>query len=165
MRFLNNANCQLEKEIESVRHALIYLGEQEVKKYLSLLLIANLASDENNHLVLSSLQRAKFCEVLLSSPKDQTLDDKAFLAGMLSQIDLILGYPLDDVLKLIPLHPEIKNALIKLECNRSLALQIAKELEQDNFDNIQDYAEQLGTDSDKIEAAYKYAQEWATTII
>lgn len=165
LRFLNNAHDQLEKEIESVRHALIYLGEQEVKKYLSLLLIANLASDGNNEVVMSSLQRAKFLEIILTNPDDNTNDDKAFLVGMLSQIDLILGHPLAQVLELIPLHSDIKNALIKMECNRSKALAIAKQLEAESDENIEELAEQLGTDKDKISAAYKYAVDWSATII
>ncbi|MBU2880618.1 HDOD domain-containing protein [Psychrosphaera sp. B3R10] len=165
LRFLNNANKQLEKEIESVRHALIYLGEHEVKKYLSLLLIANLASEKNSDLVLKSLQRAKFCEIVLTNATDNKFDDKAFLAGMLSQIDLILGYPLDDVLQLIPLHPEIKAALVKIECRRSIALQIAKAKEQNNEELVVKYAEQLDAPMEKVDAAYAFALDWSKTII
>ncbi|MDO6720825.1 HDOD domain-containing protein [Psychrosphaera sp. 1_MG-2023] len=165
LRFLNNANKQLEKEIESVRHALIYLGEHEVKKYLSLLLIANLASDKNSDLVLKSLQRAKFCEIVLTNATDNKFDDRAFLAGMLSQIDLILGYPLDDVLQLIPLHPEIKAALVKIECRRSIALQIAKAKEQNNEELVVKYAEQLDAPMEKVDAAYAFALDWSKTII
>lgn len=165
LRFLNNANKQLEKEIESVRHALIYLGEHEVKKYLSVLLIANLASDKNSDLVLKSLQRAKFCEIILTNPSDNKFDDKAFLAGMLSQIDLILGHPLDDVLQLIPLHPEIKAALVKIECRRSIALQIAKAKEREDDKLLAEYAEQLDSPIEKVDAAYTYALDWSKTII
>ncbi|MDC2890103.1 EAL and HDOD domain-containing protein [Psychrosphaera algicola] len=165
LRFLNNANKQLEKEIESVRHALIYLGEHEVKKYLSLLLIANLASEKNSDLVLKSLQRAKFCEIVLTNATDNKFDDKAFLAGMLSQIDLILGYPLDDVLQLIPLHPEIKAALVKIECRRSIALQIAIAKEQNNEELVVKYAEQLDAPMEKVDAAYAFALDWSKTII
>ena len=165
LRYLNKAHSQLESESESVRHALIYLGEDEVKKYLSLLLVANLTSDENNELVLKSLHRAKFCEVVLGRQADGKHDSKAFLAGMLSQIDLILGHPLENVLELIPLHPDIKCALTEINCHRSKALQLIKALEENDTELSNQYAEELGTTKDAIKAAYRYAADWAKTII
>lgn len=166
LRFLNNAHSQLTTEIESVRHALAYLGEQEVKKYIMLLVIANLVSDDKkNNVLLESLQRAKFCEIILTTPEDKKLDDKAFLIGMLSQIDIILGYPILDVLDLLPLHPEIKNALIKVECKRSIALQLAIATEKKHEETIQVYCKKLHIECEKVNATHNYAKKWAKSII
>jgi len=166
LRYLNKANAQMEQEIESIRHALIYLGEDEVKKYLSLLLVANLTSDKNNDVVMTSLHRAKFCELLLAKLCDKGLSDsKAFLAGMLSQIDVILGHDLEHVLNLIPLHADIKAALLKVECNRSIALQLIKALEDNDTEQSNLYANELDIKKADIKDVYLKAARWAKSII
>ena len=166
LRYLNKANAQMEQEIESIRHALIYLGEEEVKKYLSLLLVANLTSEKNNDVVMTSLHRAKFCELLLARlcEKGQN-DSKAFLIGMLSQIDVILGHKLEQVLELIPLHEDIKVALLKVECNRSIALQLIKAIEDNDTEQSNYYAEELELTRNDIKDVYLKAARWAKSII
>ena len=166
LRYLNKANGQLEKEIESIRHALIYLGEDEVKKYLSLLLVANLTSDGNNEVITRSLHRAKFCELLLAKMCKQGLNDsKAFLTGMMSKIDVLLGHELDHVLQLIPLHPDIKTALLRTECDRSRALQLIIALESNDTEQANFYAKEIGVDKDDIKAVYFASSRWTSTML
>ena len=166
LRYLNKAHCQLEKEIESIKHALAYLGDDEVKKYLSLLLVANLTSEGNNDVIKRSLHRAKFCELLLAKICDKGLNDsKAFLTGMMSQIDLILGHSLEHILEMLPLHSDIKAALLKIECDRSRALQLIKAMEANDTEQANHYAQLLELEKEDIKSVYMEASKWATSIL
>ncbi|WP_413693628.1 HDOD domain-containing protein [Psychromonas sp. KJ10-2] len=62
-----NEYSKLRSPIKSLQQALIYLGEDRVRKFITFVVIKTLNSDKPSILSNMSLQRAKFFEMLLSS--------------------------------------------------------------------------------------------------
>ena len=63
LRFINNPTINKRNKITSLRHALNYMGEIELKKFIALLALANLGESKPIELLQVSLIRAKFCEL------------------------------------------------------------------------------------------------------
>ena len=84
------------------------LGEKEIKKWISLITLANMGQDKPDELVILAIIRAKFCESLTFYIGLRHRSEDLFLMGMLSLIDAILGQPLSDILNEIPIANDIK---------------------------------------------------------
>ena len=64
LRYLNSAAFAFRMEIRSIRHALALLGLNEVRKWVSVVAIAGIAKGRPSELVITSLVRARFAELL-----------------------------------------------------------------------------------------------------
>jgi len=110
LRYINSAAFSLGKKIESIRHAIVYLGLREVKHWASMIAISSL-DDKPEELMTTSLVRAKMCE-LLCDFSGQGNRGTAFMVGLFSCLDAMMDQPLEILLEELPLSDEIKNALL-----------------------------------------------------
>jgi EAL and modified HD-GYP domain-containing signal transduction protein len=62
----------------------------------------------------NALTRARMCE-LMARASEPALAESAFIAGMLSSFDSLLKMPLEDVLRDLPLDPDLRGALLQGE--------------------------------------------------
>ena len=113
LRFINSAYYFLEAKIESVSHAIVYLGEQGVKRFVILLIISEIAMDKPPEIVRLSVVRAKFCEQLAAESRVWDDASEIFLLGLFSMIDALLDVAMEEVMKQLPIAVEIKDALIR----------------------------------------------------
>jgi c-di-GMP-related signal transduction protein len=112
LRYINSAFFSLPHKINSIKQALMLLGEKRVRNWISLVAMAGMGADKPEELAVWSIVRAKFCETLGPSFQlDQRADD-LFLMGLLSLIDAFLDRPLPDILQEIPIQGAIKDALL-----------------------------------------------------
>jgi c-di-GMP-related signal transduction protein len=97
LRYLNSPLVGMPSPVRSVRHAMALLGERELVRWLRMATALAMGQDKCSDLVLSSLVRARFCELI--SPKlDQGKSD-LFLIGMVSLMDAILEIPMGVVVE------------------------------------------------------------------
>ncbi|MFT7505925.1 MAG: EAL and modified HD-GYP domain-containing signal transduction protein, partial [Gammaproteobacteria bacterium] len=99
-------------KIESIRHAVIMLGEAELERIIMLLFAASLGHDKPNELIKLSMHRAKFCESLAVISRTKDNISSAFLVGMLSLVDAMLDASIEDLIGNMPLSDSIKKALL-----------------------------------------------------
>jgi EAL and modified HD-GYP domain-containing signal transduction protein len=95
--------------VGSIRQALVLLGISSVKKWATLLAMADI-DDKPNELVVTALVRAKMCE-LAAGARPAREREEFFTAGMFSVVDALLDSPMDVVLASLPLSDEVKDAL------------------------------------------------------
>ncbi len=125
LTYLNSAAMGRRQRIESIGHALILLGEDGVRKWVSVVALAGLGIDRPFELVVASVTRARFCETgagaiggLGARPQD------AFLLGLFSLLDALLGRPMPEILTTVPLTDDVRAAL----CGEDNALRRLLEL-------------------------------------
>jgi EAL and modified HD-GYP domain-containing signal transduction protein len=111
LRYLNSPLLGLSSPVLSVRHALGLLGEQEAVKWIRMATTLIMGHDKCSDLVLSSLVRARFCELI--GPKVEHGKGDLFLLGMLSLMDAILAAPMGVVLDGLSVEPDIKAQLLR----------------------------------------------------
>jgi len=112
LRFVNSAWFGLREPVESLDRALFAIGEDAARKWLSVLTMANLASDHPTELAISALVRARFFESLAEEAGLRSLRDDCFLVGMFSHLDAMLGRPLAELLDGLNLRGQITRTLL-----------------------------------------------------
>ena len=109
-RHVNSALYAMPRKIESVRETLVILGMDKVRSIVSLVLLSGL-DDKPHDLFLTSLLRAKMCE-LLARAAGRPNPDAYFTTGLFSSLDAVMDAPLGSLLEKLPLAPEIRDALL-----------------------------------------------------
>ncbi|MBE0363680.1 putative signal transduction protein [Pseudoalteromonas ulvae UL12] len=163
LRYTNSAAFKRRAEISTIKQALVVLGAEELKKFLSVLFAAQVSSNKPIELMSLSLTRARFAELIAQSHGQMKDTAMAFLAGMLSLIDAILDETMENALAKLPLSNEIKDALLKDEGVLAEYLQLVKHYEKANWESANTIIEQLKLNPKEVPDAYHDAVQWANT--
>jgi EAL and modified HD-GYP domain-containing signal transduction protein len=161
LRYLNSAAFQWKNEIETIRHALLLLGEKQIKKWASLIVLTSLGSDKSEELMLRALIRAGFCESLASRISLPERAEDFFLTGLFSLIDAILDRPLAELLKDLPLSSDIQQAIQSHDNLLHQALQTVMAYEQGDWTTLSAQAARLKLDESQLPELYLKTVEWA----
>tara|TARA_R110000823_G_scaffold47903_18_gene122000 strand:+ start:30667 stop:31878 length:1212 start_codon:yes stop_codon:yes gene_type:complete len=156
LNYVNSAAGAMNRKIDSVREAIVYLGRDAVKRWVSVFL---LASDESKpqELLTLALTRAKTCE-LLATRLGRDDEDVFFTTGLLSVMDSILDAPLAEILPRMALTTEMQGALLEHAGEKGVALALAKRLE---LGEEVEPAEALNLDLETLGDVYAEAVMWA----
>jgi EAL and modified HD-GYP domain-containing signal transduction protein len=103
----------MRRTVQTVREALVLAGWRRLQSWVALLLIGGRGQASEEELT-TALMRARMCE-LAAEGVDPSLAETAFTAGMLSSLDLLLGVPLPDVLRDLPLDEELRRAVLEAD--------------------------------------------------
>jgi c-di-GMP phosphodiesterase len=160
LRFINNPLINKSNKISSLRHALNYMGEIEVKKFIALVALANLGDSKSIELLHLSLVRAKFCEFIGQARKLAVNPPKGFLVGLFSLLDAILDISMQNIVGKLPLGDDLKGALCgeKNELQRYLAL--IKAYEVGYWQGITRQTQELEIDLAITQGFYNEAIKW-----
>ena len=110
LRYLNSPIFPFRTRINSVRHALTLVGEDEVRKWISVAALVSVGVDKPPDLVVWALARARFCELIgMRSP---ARSPGMFFLGLVSALPVLLDLPLDFIISRLPVLPEIQAALL-----------------------------------------------------
>ena len=112
LRYINSAFFGLRSKITSVKQALVLLGEKTIKNWISFVALASMGADKAEELLVLTIVRARFCEMLAPYFNLSDRKEDSFLMGLFSLIDAFLDRPLPDILAEIPIDDPIKLALL-----------------------------------------------------
>ena len=140
LNLLNSSMFALKTEIQSIRQAIVLLGVDALKKWITFLLYLNDDSkiSKDNPLSGLVLARAKMMEVLESKRANSSKKscEKAFTVGLLSLIDVVLCIPKEEVFENIILAQDIKDAILDKNGELGTLLQIVEFTEKENFKDL-----------------------------
>ena len=132
LRYANSAALGLRTSIESIRHGLMVLGYSLLRKWL-LEQLPHATSDLNLQPIRTAITvRARLMEHLLNAGDGDDLRREVYLCGLLSQIDMLLGEPLNTALQRILVPERIISAILSNAGPYSPYLEIAMALESSN---------------------------------
>jgi c-di-GMP-related signal transduction protein len=112
LRYANSALFAQRSKVDSIKRALIILGERELRKWASVVLLLHLASDQPDALIHCTLIRAHFCEALAQLSGNGGRKPDFFLLGMFSLLDAMTGFSLENAFRQISLPPEVEAVLL-----------------------------------------------------
>ena len=161
LRYINSAYFGMRNKITSIMQALALLGEREIKKWVSLIALANMGQDKPEELIIQALIRAKFCESLAPCIGFGPRSEDLFLMGMFSLIDTILSRPLSEILKEIPIADEIKEALLGEKGRLHDVYEFALVCEGGNWEKLPEKTSQLGITESRAYQLYLDALKWS----
>lgn len=160
LRYSNSAIFKRRAEIETIKQALVVLGQAELKKFLSLLFTAQISSDKPAELMRMSMTRARFAEGL-AQIHGKVDTAKAFLTGLMSLMDAILDEPIESVMNKLPLAKEIKDALVGHSGVLADYIQLIQFYESAQWQEANQAISKLQLPSDQVPDAYHTAVQWA----
>ena len=115
LRFVNSSLFDHSQEIKSIKQAIAFLGEKQIRKFVCLIVTAQLNPSKPTVLIQNTIIRARLCELIAGKMGFKEYSDSAFLTGLFSTIDAILDKPMDNILRSLPLSTMINNALLENE--------------------------------------------------
>jgi c-di-GMP-related signal transduction protein len=164
LRYLNSAAFGLRAEIRSIPHALNLLGERELLKWIAVVAVGVMAGGKPDELMTVPLIRGRFCELLAPVAGMADHANDLFLMGLLSVMDAILDQPLDVILAGLPVHHEIKEAVLARSGLYRDVLDLSIALERADWGKISALASGLGIKEEQIPALHASAVDWSTAL-
>jgi EAL and modified HD-GYP domain-containing signal transduction protein len=163
LRYLNSAVFGFAREIRSVRHALSMLGEDEIRRWISLAATVGAGQQGPEELLQTALVRAHFCEMI--SRHLQRGQSEYFLLGLLSLIDAILGMPMATVLEGLPVDREIKATLLGHNSSLQPLYQLMLAQEAANWQRCSELAARAHIPEEEVARAYVSSVQWAHDVL
>lgn len=132
LRVANVVGLSPGRTVTDLRQALLVMGRDQLKRWVELLLFSS-APTENRYarpLFLLAIVRGRLMERLapLWQGPGKPLPDHAFLTGLFSLAEPLLGIPLGELLEGLPLDQSIKKALNTGEGNLGTLLSVVRRL-------------------------------------
>jgi len=148
--------------IQSLRQALVYLGELPFKKLISMFVLSELTIDKPTILCEQGIFRAKVCELLIVDIEPNKMF-QAYLIGLLSILHAALDTDFKALVLELNLDKEYSDALLNKVGNLGEILALVLANEACNFSETQKYLNKLDIHLDWFshctEKAIKFVQE------
>lgn len=169
LRLVNSVAMGLQHKVGSVRQALVVLGRRQLQRWVQLLLYAQGGGEISSPLMIMAAVRARFMENLCNALPDrgresEEMRERAFMTGILSLVDTVLGMPMEQVLGQFGLVDEVKNAVLQREGLLGQLLALVENVETGDFAAVADGVAQLGLTVDALNNAQFEAIQWAANL-
>ncbi len=165
LRYLNSASFGVKNRIDSVKHALVLLGVKPLKKWVTLITMSHIGKDAPDELMVNSLIRARFCELIAQHTGLAERQFDVFMMGMMSVLDVMLGQPIEEVMASLPLPPDVKATLAGEETPLSNLYAFSLACERVNRSRAVELAQSLGVPESQADQVYFDAIVWADQVV
>jgi c-di-GMP-related signal transduction protein len=165
LRYINSSYFYRLTKIESVAHAITYLGDREIRRFLILVLISELATDKPAELVRLAVVRAKMGELLARETANKDREEEIFLLGLFSLLDAMLDTTMDYICERLSLGDHLKNALINRTGPYSPYLQVVICYEKRDKTGCLAASKNIGLGPEKLHHLYMEAISFAETVL
>ena len=162
LRLINSGVFPIQSEISSLKQALVYLGHERLKKFVSLIVTAHTAEKKPAELMQLCIVRARFCE-LVAKKVAKHQSNEAFLTGLFSLLDAILDQPMCLLVEKLPFSDDIRDALLDERNTLYYILNIVKAYETGSWWALEQAATLLNLDSTLLPELYQQSIDWANT--
>jgi c-di-GMP-related signal transduction protein len=160
LRFINSAAFGFKTTVQSIRHALTLLGESEVRRWLTFIILSSIGTEKPLELTRITIIRAKFCESIAAKLNYTSELANFFLLGMFSMVDAFLDRPMAEILADLPLASSVKAALLGDANLFRSVLDLVIDYERGDWIHLQGIAARLKLKEQQIAGLYLDAVEW-----
>ena len=167
LRYMNSAAFAWRTTIKSVRHAIALLGEEELRKWTCLLLVAGLSSGRPPAILVKSLAWARFGELLAPRMRMGNRKASAFLLGLFANLDVILKCPIAEAIEVLNLEKELAAALLDQDSGDNrlrYLLMLIRAYDSGDWVRMVSLAEYLNLSLENIAKDYIRSVEWAEMV-
>ena len=163
LSILNSAAVGL-RNVSSVAMALAYLGEESLKRWISVLALRGIAEDKPLELVRISLIRARFGELLAPHFRTKRDPNQLFMVGMLSLLHIALEKSKEDLFDEIHISNDVRQSLMTAEGKHSDILVFFKNYEYANWDEVTRFTEENQLDAQIVNDSYIDSVKWYNSL-
>ena len=170
LKLVNSVMIGLREKIKNLRHAIMILGTNHLRRWVQLALFAG--KDDrglNSPLLEMAAVRARLMEILTMQltglPRTSDVVETAFLTGILSLLDALYETPMTHVVESLNLSDEMADALLRREGDFGELLLLTEKLEKADFVAVQDLLDSLSITFDQLLSAQLDAFNWRNSIV
>jgi EAL and modified HD-GYP domain-containing signal transduction protein len=139
----------------------LVLGSEELKRFISLLFTAQFSLGKPQELTVMALARGRFCKLMVKITLPNYSQSSAFLIGLLSLIDAMVDCDIQELMDKLPLHNNIKDAIISRKGELAYFLKLCELFELADLQNIELFYQQIKVDSKQSCRLFQEALNWA----
>jgi EAL and modified HD-GYP domain-containing signal transduction protein len=159
LRLVNSPVSGMRQEVTSIQTALLLVGETTFRRMAMLAIAIDFNADQPAELLRMAFVRARFCETAASLcglvPSEQ------YLVGMVSLFPAMLRILMEDMVSLVPLRAEARDALLGHPAREGILLQWAIFQEHGNWAACDQIIRANGLDAGNILKCHDEALAWA----
>ncbi len=170
LRVVNSVAVGARQRITSISHALMVLGRNQLSRWLQILMYTLGDAPGVKHpsplTTLASI-RGRFMEQVSTGlhSSNTSFRERAFMVGILSLSDALLGMPLAEIVQPLPLDVEVKRALLNRSGLLGTLMNLTVALESSDQRGVADALAALPALSPElINRAQIEAMEWADSL-
>lgn len=162
LRLVNSAAMGRKHKVATVSEAVAYLGRRQLRRWLTLLLFAGTDGLGGGALLQTAAVRGRLMELLFAArgESDRELQDRAFLVGMLSLVDALLGVPKEVLLGDLNLEDSIYEAIVEGKGPLGSLLDVVARVEVLEVGGLPEVLEREGISVEMLRQAQLEAYAW-----
>ena len=161
LRVVNSAFFGLRYTVSNIRQALTILGTREFKKWIMLVSLSGLSDNKPTELIMLSLIRARFLELIAPAAGMADKSEDLFLMGLMSLMDAVMDTPMTEIVMQTNISPHIAAPLLAREGEFGNLLNLISCYEQGGWDQARSIAARYAVSLERVFGIYMKAVEWA----
>ncbi len=170
LRLVNSVALGMRDKIKTLRHAILMLGTENLRRWTQLSLFAgNDSRGINNPLLEMAAVRGRLMEILVMQRNVTLQSDEqseaAFMTGILSLLEVLFETPMVEIISHLNLSDEVTNALLHHSGQFGSLLTLAEKLEVTDFDAVRPLLKECKISLDQILSAQLEAYNWRASIV
>ena len=161
LRFINSPNFGFVQKINSISQAIMLLGKEELRKWLTLIVVSEMTVSKkyNEELVNNTIIRGRFCELVAEKVCPAKMST-AFMVGLFSDLDILINKDMESILDKLHLDVEIKDALTGTGNILKSILELIRAYEKMDVRTVEEYAKNLKIDEMILFKLYSQSIDW-----
>ncbi len=164
LRFINSSGFGLSYEITSFRHAVTILGLKKLFRWAALLMTTSRASGAPPAVGQTAVVRGRLMELLAAELLPPEECDNAFVVGVFSLLDTMLGVPLKKALDSVALPEPVMDALLRNTGVFAPFLALTRACESGDELAFAENANALHLSNHQVNWAHLQALTWAESL-
>lgn len=148
LRVVNSAANGLPSKINSIKRAIMILGRKQLQRWVQILLYAAKQKDgsSSDALMQTAAVRGKLLEFIATAdrPHDKNHQDRAFMVGVLSLLDTLLGVEMPKLVETLSIQKDMSEALLARRGYLGRQLQLIEAHEKGEFEKVLAILTELG---------------------
>jgi EAL and modified HD-GYP domain-containing signal transduction protein len=170
LRLVNSVAIGTREKIKTLRHAIIMLGVNQLRRWIQLSLFACHDSRSTNHPLLEmAAVRGRLMEIMVRQMADRVaaheMAESAFMVGILSLLDVLFETQMKEIVSNLNLDDNVSSALLQKEGLLGKLLTLTEKLELTDFDALTVLLSDCGISMDQLLSAQLEAFNWRNSIM
>lgn len=165
LRLVNTAGRAVRLRLETIEDAVRHLGLQQLGRWVTILLFAQgSGEDMRTPLLTTAAHRGRSMELLVGAARitgdRAALAERAFLIGMLSLADALLGLPIESLVHELQLSEELSSALTHHEGELGEMLALVELIERGELEKFEPELERWDLDLEVLQQIEHDSYAW-----
>ncbi len=170
LKLVNSVSLGMREKIKTLRHAILLIGMNPLRRWTQLSLFAGHDSRGLNHPLLEmAAVRGRLMEIMFRQLAGRAVSDEqaeaAFMVGILSLLDILFETPMAEIISNLNLNDDVSSALLNREGRLGKMLVLTEKLELTDFDAVTVLLGECGVSLDQLLSAQLEAFNWRSSII